>query len=154
MSNQPFSAGGLIERRDALLKVFGLVPETVVEKLTPLWFDRIGPEIDWACSVDKARARVGRWVTSKLVFETRKGEKVPLGTRGRFVEHATDGEDRVVWVLFPGFGLAAARVPRTQESVVGKHVQVGGFWVPSPGEGHGGGAADGLEMLPCCRRSV
>lgn len=96
-----------------------------LEKIASMWAEALGLEvegadIEWAAG-DVAKEgrpnRPGRWVASKVIFETRKGDKVPTGTKGRYVEHAVDGDDRVVWVLFPGFGVAAARVGKGGEAV-------------------------------------
>lgn len=72
-------------------------------------------EIEDVVQIEKAR-RPGRWVSSKVVFETRKGEKVPVGSKGRYVEHALEGEENVIWVVFPGFGIASGRVTRPAEA--------------------------------------
>ena len=96
--------------------------------LAESWEEKLGlelkeAEVEWAVDVVKAwsyggsamgngkkkRQRGGRKVTSKIVFETRKGDKVPVGTEGRYVEHVVNGDNKVVWVVFRGFGLAAAR---------------------------------------------
>lgn len=96
--SESFPTGAMHARRNEVLKQLGM-----------------GADIDDA-TLEKTEEP--RWVTAKVVFEAKDGSKVPAGARGKYVKSAVDGDEQVVWVSFPGFGMSVARVGKAEEAVI------------------------------------